>query len=314
VQTSKAAPSLARFNNRLWVAFVVNNSTDSVLLCSTADGQHWTDHTKVGETSKTALSLAAFHDRLWVAFVASDWNLRSNQLLICSSADGQTWTGPISVNGQTSRTAPSLAAFNNRLWVAFVANDGSNQLLICSSADGQTWTGPISVHGQLSKTAPSLAVFAGPFDDFTPHHHIDRLWVAFVANNSTDSVLLCSTHDGQTWTDNTRVGEGSQTAPSLAVRYHQMWIGFIANNASHEVLALWTLDGLDWYGPGLGNSDLPPSGQSSKIAPSLAFFEPNNPKSLGGASLFVAFVANDGSNQLLFNAFNGANWSGTFAI
>jgi hypothetical protein len=59
VQTSKAAPSLARFNDRLWVAFVVNNSTDSVLLCSNADGQHWTDHTKVGETSKTAPSLAA---------------------------------------------------------------------------------------------------------------------------------------------------------------------------------------------------------------------------------------------------------------
>jgi hypothetical protein len=188
-QSSKHGPSLAAFNNRLWAAFVANNNSDQLLVCSSADGQIWTDNTLVhGELSKTAPSMAVFNNRAWIAFMADN---STNQVLVSSSADGQNWTANSLVHGESSKTAPSLAAFNHRLYVAFIANNNSNQVLICSSADGQNWTGNSLVHGgESSKTAPSLAVFN------------NRLYVAFIANNNSNQVLICSTADGVNWTGN----------------------------------------------------------------------------------------------------------------
>jgi hypothetical protein len=47
--------------------------------------------------------------------------------------------------GESSKDAPSLAAFNNRLYVSFIANNSSNQVLLCSTADGVSWTGNIVI-------------------------------------------------------------------------------------------------------------------------------------------------------------------------
>jgi hypothetical protein len=93
---------------------------------------------------------------LWTAFIA---NNPTNNVLVASSADGVNWSAGAGIN-QTSQFAPSLVAFNgsgdNRLYVAFVANNTTNDLLVASSADGVNWTGNSSIHGQLSKFAPSL--------------------------------------------------------------------------------------------------------------------------------------------------------------
>jgi hypothetical protein len=53
--------------------------------------------------------------------------------------------------------APALAAWQARLWLAFVANNSTNQLLVCSSADGQTWSANTGVANQATKAAPALA-------------------------------------------------------------------------------------------------------------------------------------------------------------
>lgn len=289
-QSSKAAPSIAAFANRLWAAFVANNSSNQLLVCSSADGQIWTDNTLVhGELSKTAPSMAVFNNRAWVAFIA---NNSTNQVLVSSSADGQTWTGNTLVHGESSKTAPSLATFKNRLYVAFVANNNSNNVLICSSADGQTWTGNSLVHGgESSKTAPSLAVFN------------NRLYVAFIANNNSNNVLICSTADGQTWTGNSLVhgGESSKTAPSLAVFKNKLYVAFIANNNTNQVLVCSTSDGANWTG-----NELVHGGESSKDTPSLAAF--NN-------RLYVSFIANNSTNQvLLCSTADGVNWTGNIVI
>jgi astacin (peptidase family M12A) len=237
-QSSKAAPSVTAFNGRLWDAFVANNSTNQLLICSSADGQIWTDNSLIhGELSKTAPSLAVFNNRFYVAFVA---NNNSNNLLICSSPDGQNWTGNSLVHGgESGKTAPALAVFNNRMYVAFVANNNTNNVLICSTADGQNWTGNSVVHGgESSKTAPSLAVLN------------NRMYVAFVANNNTNNVLICSTADGQNWTGNSVVhgGESSKDAPSLTVFNGRLYVSFIANNSTNQVLLCSTADGTNWTG------------------------------------------------------------------
>ena len=217
-QFTKQAPSLAVFNNQLWVAFVANQASNDLVVCSWADKQPWSAAIRVqgnGERqfTKQAPSLAVFNNQLWVAFVA---NQASNDLVVCSSADGQTWSAAIRVQGngerQFTKQAPSLAVFNNQLWVAFVANQASNDLVVCSSADGQTWSAAIRVQGngetQFTKQAPSLAVFN------------NQLWVAFVANQASNDLVVCSSADGQTWSAHIPVQGNGETqftkqAPSL---------------------------------------------------------------------------------------------------
>src|ERR1700691_4320826 len=59
---------------------------------------------------------------LCTSFVA---NNSGDAVLLCASADGATWTGNLDTN-QSSKFAPSLAVFNNRLYLAFIANNSGN--------------------------------------------------------------------------------------------------------------------------------------------------------------------------------------------
>ena len=71
-----------------------------------------------------------------------------------------------------------------------------------------TWTGGgLVAGGESSKAAPSLASLDG------------KLWLAFIANNPGNALLVCSSADGQNWTGNSPItGQFSQAAPSLVSR------------------------------------------------------------------------------------------------
>lgn len=43
--------------------------------------------------------------------------------------------------GHQSPVAPTLTAFNGKLWLAYVANNANKDLLVISSADGANWSG-----------------------------------------------------------------------------------------------------------------------------------------------------------------------------
>ncbi len=101
------------FNGKLWVSFIANNNTNTVLVCSSADGLNWTPNTALHEASKTAPSLAVFNNKLWVSFIA---NNNTNTVLVCSSTDGQNWTTNTPLH-EASKDAPTLTVFNNNLWV-----------------------------------------------------------------------------------------------------------------------------------------------------------------------------------------------------
>ena len=282
-QSSKQPPSLAVFSNKLRTAFVANNNTDDLLICSSADGANWSDNSGVqGQLSKTGPSLAPFNGKLWTAFIADN---NSNELLICSSGDGLGWSNNTPMN-QSSKAAPSLAMFQNKLWVAFIANNNTNSLLVCSSTDGTHWTNNTPIN-QSSKAAPSLAVFG------------NKLWMAFIANNDSNDVLVCSSTDGLHWTNNTRINQSSKASLSLAVFNNKLWISFIANNNSNDVLVCSSADGNSWT----NNTRI---NQSSKAAPALAVFE---------NKLWVTFLANNNTNSVLIcSSVNGQAWSGNIII
>ena len=57
-QASKAAPALAVFQNKLWVAFIADNATGDLLVCNSANGQAWSPSAAVkGQASKAAPAL-----------------------------------------------------------------------------------------------------------------------------------------------------------------------------------------------------------------------------------------------------------------
>jgi hypothetical protein len=191
----------------LWTSFIANDSGQNVLVCSSSDGINWKSNLNINQASGFAPSLAFFKGRLYVAFIAND---SGQNVLICSTDDGLNWGDGTTVGKnlnihQASGFAPSLAVFNGRLYVAFIANDSGQNVLICSTQDGKTWGTENSTGGttpgtntdihQASGFAPSLAVFNG------------RLYVAFIANDSGQNVLICSTQDGKTWgTENSTGG------------------------------------------------------------------------------------------------------------
>ena len=100
-----------------------------------------------------------------LAFVAND---NSNNLLTSHSTIGQEWSDNSLVQNpdqrQSSKTGPALAVFQDKLWIAFVANSNTNQLLISNSGDGQHWSDNSQVknpnQSQSSKAAPALLVHA----------------------------------------------------------------------------------------------------------------------------------------------------------
>jgi hypothetical protein len=201
-QTSQLGPALAVFNNRLYVAFISNDNSNRVLVCSSPDGSTWsTRATFINQTSKFTPSLAVFNNRLYVAFISND---NSNRVLLCSSPDGSTWSTSVTFIAQYSKFAPSLAVFNNRLYCAFTSNDPSNRILLCSSPDGTTWLTTTAID-QTSPFGPALAVFN------------NQLYCAFLANDSSDAVLVCSSPDGTTWSTatTTNINQTSQFAPAL---------------------------------------------------------------------------------------------------
>src|SRR5215467_15749926 len=107
-QSSKAAPALAVFGGKLWIAFVANNASNQLLVSSSADGVTWKPSTQVqNQSSKAAPALAVFENKLWIAFVASD---ASNQLLVSHSAGGKNWSPSTQVQNQSSKATPALLA------------------------------------------------------------------------------------------------------------------------------------------------------------------------------------------------------------
>src|SRR5262249_17570921 len=109
---------------------------------------------------------------------------------------------------QSSKRAPALAVYQNKLWIAFVADNDTNQLLVCNSSNGTDWTDDIPVknpsRSQSSKRAPALAAYQ------------TKLSIAFVHDNHTNQLLVCNSSNGTDWSNDSPVGNPSQSQSSKA--------------------------------------------------------------------------------------------------
>ena len=149
----------------------------------------------------------------------------------------------------------------------------------------------MKVAGQSSKTAPALCAFGNG----------KSLVLAYVANNSTNDLLVTTSSDGgMTWAPSIQVTEAqaSKTAPALCTFGNgSLALAYVANDGSNQLLVTISNDG--------GKKWTPPvkvTGQSSKKAPALSALD---------GSLVVAYVANNASDDLLFTTSRdgGKTWS-----
>jgi hypothetical protein len=118
--------------------------------------------------------------------------------------------------------------------MVFVANDGSGALLHAVAdvaGDRSNWQ-RLNNLNQSTKQVPALvSVF-------------DVLRVVFVANNETNSLLVCDYIDANdAWSPNVSLGESSKSAPALLAgppepfpSFQRIFMYFVANNETNDLL------------------------------------------------------------------------------
>lgn len=278
--------------NYLWTTFIANNGSNDILAASSTNGTTWTPSVPINQTSPFTPSLAFFNGSLFVAFITNDLDsatgVPSNRIFLCSTTDGVSWSDATFFN-QYSKCAPSLAVWNGKLHIAFVANDASNSLLVYFSStpdDPKSWTATVVTH-QTSANAPSLAVY--------PSGSTGKLYLAFVAENGSNDIFVCSLPSGGSWSKAAVTGQSCHFSPSLAVG-ESLYLVFAAANGSKDLLLSSLNSNGTW-------SEAVALNQSTSATPCAVAF---------GSGLATGFVANNSSGEVLlaYSLNPSSSWTG----
>jgi hypothetical protein len=299
--------SLVGFNNQLFVAFIAEDGGGDLLIASSADGAHWTNLPNIGQKSVSGPALIDFSpafstspSALWMAFVAYGVG-GDGEVQLTHSASGGTGWSPVIHTGQNSQLTPALATLQNWLYLAYVEDDDSDQISVIGSADGKTWTLPSPVPNQNSCAAPALAAFT-PAGSDTP-----LLWMAFITNDPTNKVFVCSSPNGLTeWSTIYQIGTQnntgqSATSPALVVFDGLLYAAYVRGDGSYDVMVSSSADGKTWSTP----TAIP--GQKSKAAPTFAIF---------GQKLYIGLRGHNTQTLYICSLAPGANqsWSPNSAL
>lgn len=281
--------------NNLWTAFIADNGSNEILAASSPDGVTWTPSVPINQTSPFTPSLAFFQGSLYVAFITDDEDsatgVPSNRIFLCSTTDGVTWSDATFFNHH-SKCAPSLAVWNGSLCVAFVANDPSDTLYVYTSTNPShpsSWSQTVATN-QTSANAPSLAAFPATGPD-------SKLYMAFVAENGSEDIFVCSLAVNGQWTLGPSTGETCHFSPSLAAG-ETLYLVFAAANGSKD-LYLSSLNANGTWSSSVAIN------QSTSATPCAAAFG-------SGSSLSVGFIANSSSGEVLVssNPTPTTSWTG----
>ena len=202
-----AIKGMVVFKNKLWLA--VRTRFDRLVLYSSEDGLNWI---RGNETENPvgidSLGIAVFRDRLWVAISHFPQGVISpspRKINILSTTDGQTWTEQGTVGSETTTRGISLAAYDKKLHLAFVASNSTNRILATNSEDGQRWSTLVEVGQESTSSAPSLMSTAKY-----------GLTLIFQSNDNGRRLRACQSRDGYSWSTSTCLGnESCKMAPVL---------------------------------------------------------------------------------------------------
>ncbi len=197
------------------------------------------------------------------------------------------WSMPPIYTYQTTKNAPSLAAFTvlgtSSIYCALKANDGSNTIYIASSPDGSSWSG-YQIPNAATLDAPSLAVFKG------------KLYCAVRAADGSNTIYIGSSSDGCSWSVFQQIhGAISGAAPCLAVFNNNLYCAYYDPSNRNFIYLTSSPDGSSWSGYHI------PFGATSN-APSLSVFK---------GKLYLAVQGYEGSSTIYIDSSSdGKNWPG----
>jgi len=313
VQTSTIAPAItgaALANEHYFLAYISANGDILVTKGTeqTNGSVTWTAPSNTGQKSKTTPAIAAIFYPTYIVMVYVADN-SSDDLLWTSSTNGTTWTPDKRIGVESSPMAPSLIQCSpcgsgesgGSFELAAIANNSSRHILVSSGAMNSqqtniTWSSSIEVGGQSSNEPPALSSF----------NNESTFVLAYVANNSSNDLLVTTSTNGTDWTPSARVGtQSSKTAPSMS-EWHgnddgsadQDILAYVANNSGDDLLVTTSTNNAETWSSPVN------TGQQSPLAPALPYFgiEP---------SVAMTYVADNSNDHLLLTTSpnGGATWN-----
>ncbi|MFC9439015.1 hypothetical protein [Nocardia sp. NPDC057030] len=222
--TSPTAPALAVFQHNLYMAWRAEDSTDSIWLSCTSDGETWSTPWNlpyVGTSEQPALA-ASGDDGVETLHLAWKGQGRDQSIYWSTSTDGQKWEDQQILGGAETSRAPSLIVFRGVLHAFWRGGEHlitSNQNLYSAVHGATGWSAPMSLPGMASVESPALAVLD------------DTLYLAHrgtkVPLDDDTWIRLWSTANGVSWISRVNPSQAySDLAPALAAQdrhLHLAW-------------------------------------------------------------------------------------------
>jgi hypothetical protein len=176
VDSTPAAPASV-FQNKLYLFWKANDSSNRIFFSASADGQTWPTgvHINAVDATSDAPAASVFQSKLYLFWKAND---SSNRIYFSASADGSTWPTGVHINAvDATSDAPAASVFQNKLYLFWSVNDSSNRIIVSASADGQTWPSGTTING-LDSTPQAVAPCV-----FPPRNAVYLFWKANDASN-----------------------------------------------------------------------------------------------------------------------------------
>ncbi len=290
--TMGSKPAFVAFNGGLYAAFQANDPTDQLFVTSSTSstGPSFPAATpSPGVVLGSAPALAVLDNNIFIAFQAND---SSDQLFVTSSSSSTSLTLPAATPSPAVilGSAPAMSVLNNQLYLAFQADDPSHTLFVTSSsasaaATGQSWPAAHPVPNVKLGSAPALANFNG------------TLYIAFKADDTSNSVFIGSSSDGVNFTANPLPNQTMNwnSSPALVGANGLLYCIYVANDAENEMVVTSSSDGSTWSAPAVYSNIL----MSDQGPGAAATSNGSSSKPLN--DLFVGFQAQDGTGDLFMD-------------
>lgn len=215
---SSQPPALVDQGSTLMMAYVANNSFDTLLTATSTDGLTWSGETTLSQFSATAPALAFVGSTTYMAFVSDD---SDHVILISSDVDGFNSNQPTTFN---SDLAPALLAGQDgqTLIMAFVDTKRNSDILITTSTDGSTWSATHPTN-QTASATPAMAYLNS------------TLYLVFVANDGSSTLQFISSQDLVNWSAPKDGGGTSAGAPTLAAWNQGLTLAYVNRSDSLQI-------------------------------------------------------------------------------
>ena len=197
------------------------------------------------------------------------------------------WPAGLTINGNDSTPAsPAAITFNDKLHLAWKANDPSNAIFCSASPDGLNWPAGQRIN-QVDHTpaSPALASFGG------------KLYVFWKADDPSNAIFWSASSDGVSWPAGQRINgqDSTPSAPAAAVFDGKLYLFWQANDSSNAIFYSASSDGVSWpAGQRINQTDHTP------MAVAAAEFR---------GRFYVFWRADDPSNTIFYSASgDGVSW------